>query len=64
VKKLCLHLDEKKGESIELAGVFNVAIVNALWAIITGEKLQYDDPTLKQVNITILLRIANWLLRH
>jgi hypothetical protein len=25
----------------------NVAILNALWHIITGQKLEYDDPNLK-----------------
>ena len=27
----------------------NVAILNALWHITTGEKLEYDDPKLKEI---------------
>ena len=27
----------------------NVAILNALWHIVTGQKLEYDDPNLKEV---------------
>jgi hypothetical protein len=34
---------------ISLTQRLNVAILNALWHISTGEKLKYDDPHLKVV---------------
>jgi hypothetical protein len=38
-----------QGQKISLKLRLNVAILNALWHIITGQKLEYDDPSLKEV---------------
>ena len=51
VAKLCQFLEKRMDEPIQLAGTFNVSIVNALWAIITGEKLQLDDLALKMASL-------------
>jgi hypothetical protein len=49
--KLCQLLEKRScdGSAICLPGSFNVSIVNALWTIVTGEKLDLEDPTLDKV---------------
>ena len=49
VGKLISYLAPLEGEPINLAGAFNLSIVNALWSIIAGERLQLDDPNLKRL---------------
>ena len=44
VDKLCNELGKHVGEEINLESTFNVSILNALWAILVGEKLPLDDP--------------------
>ena len=44
VAKLCQFFEKRSnGEPLDLAGTFNVSIVNALWSIITGDKLDLED---------------------
>ena len=54
------------GQPINLMGTMNISIVNALWQIVTGEKLEIEDPNLikiaKLLNdflITVSLNGAN-----
>ena len=51
--KLVLQKDypPSTGNPVNLLGTMNVSIVNALWAIITGEKLQLDDLALKKASL-------------
>ena len=37
------------GKTINLKNKLNLAILNALWSIITGEKFEYDEPKLEMV---------------
>ena len=46
------------GKPINLLGTMNVSIVNALWSIVTGEKLEIDDPNLKNI-VRILNEFLN-----
>jgi len=43
VAKLCQYLEKRINEPLELAGTFNVSIINALWSLITGDKLDLAD---------------------
>jgi hypothetical protein len=36
------------GKQIGLLGTMNISIINALWAIITGERLDIEDPNLNK----------------
>jgi hypothetical protein len=40
VAKLCQLLEKSTNVPTDLVGIFNVSILNALWSIITGEKLE------------------------
>jgi hypothetical protein len=38
-----------QGEPIDLNWSMNISVLNALWSILVGEKLDLDDPKLKSV---------------
>jgi methyl farnesoate epoxidase/farnesoate epoxidase len=61
VAKLCQFLEKRSDQALSLSGTFNVSIVNALWSIITGEKLDMENPASKKVvdSINHLVRNAN-----
>ena len=44
-----LFYNISKGKQVSLKLRLNVAILNALWHIVTSQKLEYDDPVLKEV---------------
>ena len=58
--KLVLQKDypPSTGNPVNLLGTMNVSIVNALWSIVTGEKLEIDDPNLKGI-VRILNEFLN-----
>ncbi len=41
------------GKAIDLMGTINISVINALWSIITGEKLEIEDPNLKKIVILV-----------
>ncbi len=47
VENVCHALQAESGKFIELRGRFNIAVVNALWKVLTNSKLDHDDPELK-----------------
>lgn len=49
IRKLCDKLDKSEGESLSMATVFNLSVINALWSILTGCKMGLDDPKLLQL---------------
>ena len=49
VSKLCQLLSKSEGQPIDLSGTLGVSIVNALWAIIVGERFDLEDPKLLKV---------------
>ncbi len=49
VEKVCHALQAESGQFIELNGRFNIAVVNALWKVLTNSKLDHDDPELKSL---------------
>ena len=59
VQKLIDHLKSKSGKVMTLNRVMNISILNALWYILVGEKLQLDDPKLEN-----MLEAFDNLLRH
>jgi hypothetical protein len=42
-------LKKDAGQPISTSNKFNVAVVNALWTIITGERFKQDDPELNRI---------------
>nr|AKH03509.1 cytochrome P450 3075A3 [Paracyclopina nana] len=46
VQKLMVKLKASEGKPIGLNRTFNISILNALWNILAGEKLELDDPKL------------------
>ena len=46
VQKLLDNLRPKANKAISLRNTFNISIVNALWSIVIGEKLDLNDPKL------------------
>jgi hypothetical protein len=52
VAKLCQYLSKRCDEPINMAGTMNISIINSLWSILVGEKLELEDPDLiKVVNL-------------
>ncbi len=49
VEKVCHILQAESGKFIELRGKFNIAVVNALWKVLTNSKLDHNDPELKSL---------------
>ena len=49
VSKLCQKLSKDEGQPVDLSGSMNVSIINALWAIMVGERLDLEDPNLLKV---------------
>ncbi len=53
VEQLCLNLERKEGEAMDVRHRFNVAVLNSLWKITTNEKLKYEEPKLRKI-LTVL----------
>ena len=50
VEKLINQLKAKhEGKPVDLRGLMNMSIVNALWVLVTGESLDLDDPKLQKI---------------
>ncbi len=49
VGDLCKHLEKSNGEAINIRHDFNLAVLNSLWNISTNERLDYDDPKMKNL---------------
>ena len=49
VQKLCSFLEAKTTEPIDLNRITNVSILNALWFILVGERLEITDPKLLEL---------------
>ena len=48
VNELCKQLESYGGQPTDVRNEFNIAILNALWTILTNERLAYGDPKLKK----------------
>ena len=48
-----------KNEPVDLNRTMNISILNALWSILVGEKLDLDDPKLAKV-----FEMFDYLLRN
>ena len=54
VEYFCKQILEKSnGQPIDISGKFNIAVVNALWTLLTSEQMTYDDPIPKRINQAI-----------
>ena len=72
VEKLCDQLDidgDQGNKAIDLTQRMNISIVNALWVLLVGEKLELNDKRLKVsitvshilfTNYTIVSFFSNW----
>ncbi len=49
VNKLVKDLSSKVNKPLDLNRTTNISIVNALWGILTGERLELGDPKLLQI---------------
>ena len=49
ISKLCQKLSANEGQPVDLSGTMNVSIINALWSIMVGERLELEDPNLLKV---------------
>ena len=49
VDKLCDEFKKLGGEAIDIGLKMNISILNALWAMLTGEKLALNDPKLQLI---------------
>ncbi len=49
VEKVCHALERESGKFLQLRGRFNIAVVNALWKVLTNSKLDHDDPELESI---------------
>lgn len=50
VQKLCNKLSSvKQDEATDLNSTFNISILNSLWSILVGEKLELEDEKLKKI---------------
>ena len=49
VDKLCNEYSKLEGKEVCLDNTMNLSIINALWAILTGEKLPLHDPKLLKI---------------
>ena len=45
LERFCEHLGKKKGNLVQVDGLFKDTASNVLWKMITGEFMEYDDPT-------------------
>ena len=46
-------LKRDSGKPVITQNRFNIAVLNALWTIISGERLRHDDPELQDIIATI-----------
>ena len=53
VEKLVEVLKKKEGQAVGLNLQMNISIVNALWVVLVGEKLELDDPKLLNIVKTL-----------
>ena len=49
VEKLCDELRKFEGKPFKWEGILNVSVLNGLWGLLVGEKLQLDDPRLIKI---------------
>eukprot|EP00094_Tigriopus_californicus_P010881 TCALIF_10496-PA protein Name:"Similar to Cyp2j6 Cytochrome P450 2J6 (Mus musculus)" AED:0.07 eAED:0.07 QI:0/0.78/0.7/0.9/1/1/20/349/2332 len=49
VQKLCKSLQEEAGKPLDLSFKMNISIINALWLILVGERLELDDERLLKI---------------
>lgn len=60
VQKLCNKLGEiSSDEATDLKGTFNISVLNSLWSILVGERLELEDEKLKTI-----IRLFDQLLRE
>ena len=49
VAELVDRLKKEGGKPVVTQNRFNIAVLNALWTIISGERLKQDDPVLQEI---------------
>ena len=57
--KFRLLLEKHENEPLDIAGKFNLPIVNALWRVTVGEHFEYDNPVL----VDLMSRMGDFLKR-
>ena len=51
VESFCQFLKSKKGNSVEIAGLFNLTVVSILWKMTTGENIDFQDSKLQALRL-------------
>ena len=49
VEVLCKSLESEKGKFLNISKSFNIAAVNALWKVLTGERMSQEDPKVQKL---------------
>ena len=49
VERFCRFLKNKKGNSVQVVGLFNLPVVSTLWKMITGENVDFQDSKLQEL---------------
>lgn len=55
VNELITSFRKQVGQPITTQNRFNIAVLNALWSIMTGQRFSHEDPQLKKL-ISLLTR--------
>ena len=56
---LSRSLDQTRGNPVEVMDLFNIPVLNSIWRILTGERLEQDDPKLAETMLLIEKLIAD-----
>jgi cytochrome P450 len=59
VKELISNFRKETGKPISSQNRFNVAVLNALWSILTGERHSHDDPRLNKLIKTLTAALTH-----
>ena len=51
VESFCQFLKSKKGNSVEIAGLFNLTVVSILWKMTTGENIDFQDSKIQALRL-------------
>ncbi|CAL8092016.1 unnamed protein product [Orchesella dallaii] len=50
------------GHPVDLSGVFNASVLNSLWHIVTGNRFELNDPTLKNLITLVIDNVREMLI--
>ena len=51
VESFCQFLKSKKGNSVQIAGLFDLSVLSILWKMTTGENIDFQDSKLQALRL-------------